>query len=348
MKLVRNAFCLFCLILICFGLSSCDRNSEESSSSIQVPSFSVDPLEDVSLDAFSWGMQSSLEAQGAFPLSVESLTDESPDPEISSEARISCADEVEELNNAPKLDSREDLEYTDYLRSFYAITSFYDCNVRQQIQEDEVTRADSGQYTASRIGSTPADYTRFVSWIYRDNNAGESIAHGRLVNRYLQEDGMRTQTRIDLSYNGDKNVDSLVSFVSRNPDTNSEYRYYTRVFFQEVSNDEGDVVEHQIAGRHYNSTQNDVVVVAAVVKLGVGTTVFLKTCQDTNDLNFNCDISSDATVKHFSAAGIEMDEPPAGMPTSPQNVGRRYRISHFYDDQTESQYFNPSFTPPGT
>ena len=279
-------------------------------------------------DSFSEKKQSSSRGQGAFPLSVESLTDDAS-PEISSGARVSCTEEVEELNNAPWLGSNEDLEYPDYLRSFYAITNFYDCNIRQQIQDDEVTESDSGLYTASYIGSIPADFTRFVSWIYRDNNAGEAVPYGRMVNLYLQENAVRTKTRIDLSYNGDKNVDSLFSSVSPNvPGVDGEYRHYTRVFFQEVSNDEGDVVEHRIAGRHYNNKQNDVIMVSAVVKLGVGSTIFVKICRDTNDLNFNCDIS-DASVKYFSAAGIKMDEPPAGMPTSVRDVGRRYVIGHF-------------------
>ena len=328
---------LYFIIIVCFSLSSCTQN-RDSSSSINIPSFGVEPL-------LSGPDQSSTNSRFVTKKSTNAQNDD-PLIEIPNTIRISCELEIELLNNSPQL-LDPNLDYIDYLESFYAMTNFYDCNIRQQVQEsNNVVRLDSGQYISSEIDSdNPQDNTRFVSWIYDE---GEKIARGKLVNLYLQDDGIRTKTRIDLSHkDGNKVVNSFLYFSDPGiPPT--LHKFYTRVLFKEITDDNGEVTEHRIGGRHYNTFINAVIAFAAVVKKGVGSAVFLKKCENTDDAHAPCNLSSTYEKKYYDANGEVLASAPDGMPATLEDIGldhTTYMLSDFYNGQTEGDYFHPSFDP---
>ena len=352
MKITKNTFYLFIIITICLGLSSCSKDNNQnqqnpnretgSSDPTGIPSFSIKP--------FITGDQS---------------VNQSGPPrkgliEISTLAALSCKTEIQRLRDSnPRQLVRGSRKFINYLNIFYALTNFNDCNITSQAEEDGMTKLESGQFVSSQINnSNPKDNTRFVSWIYDEiedsKSVAKKIARGKVVSLHLQKNKVRVNTRIDLSHHeGDRIVDNFIHILipKKPPMTHREHDLFTRIVFSEISNDNNEVVEHRIGGRYYATTitMNDILTFIAVVKKGVGSVVFLKKCDDTNDPHASCDLSpGNYETLFYDANENDLTSAPDGIPATLEAIGfdhTPYLISDFYDGETEDNYLQPSFNP---
>ena len=335
----------FILILILSTLFSSCKSGDGNNANplvtpgnpIEIPSFALEPL--------SHGTRSSANF-------VEQQNTKFSLIEVPDIIKIVCASQAILLKDskAQKMLTNE-LDFLDYLNIFYGFTNFYDCSIRYRAQEYGIEELPSGQYVSfHEDDDNPENNTRYVSWIYETNNNAPTVeraASGKIVNLHLQENKIRKKIRIDLSNDGGSRVvDNLIRFLSE-----SGLEFYIRVLFKEIINENGEVVEHRMGARYYSSAinANDVVAIAGVVKAGVGSVIFLKSCDDTDDPHAVCELSSgDYDTKFYDTSGTELDSAPDGMPTTPEEIGTDYTdymINNFYGEETEDDYFEPSFEP---
>lgn len=329
------------LILIIFSMalifSGC--SGIEGFFSGDIPSFAVKPLESSSIRSLG-KFQNLRNAQQAAKIQSNLHT---ASLKIFSKS-ISCAKEVAYSNAAPQLIGTPNLTGQDYVTAFYAQANFYDCNARQQALEDvpqENERDEEGQeienpikvYTAEMIGPRPNDFTRFVSWT--DDPNSENV-QGKLVNLYLQDDGIRTKTRIDLEKTGGaKTINSL--FLSS---TETDLKTYTRADFTEML-DANIVVEHRVSGRHYNSHDDVIINVASSVKKNIGASVFVKKCASPSAFSDSCNLAS-PTAYYYDSDGAVITESQASSLGLITNSNTLTIINNFYTG-TEEDYFQASF-----
>ena len=349
-KCIKKRVFPSCLIMIfCFGLFRCSTDS----SSIEIPSFGVDSLLVDMQGSQQEGVTQS-KAGGADLYSVKASS-------------ISCESELMAFNAAPQL-AQSSLTPIQYLETFSAQVNFYDCNVRQQASEGEVIQLNSGQYISSQIDSeNPENSTFFVSWVYDevdveeevDNFVAKRMARGKLVNLSLQDDGIRNKTRVDLSHeNGERVVKSFLYFnvPAEHSGVSSEFDLYTKILFKEIVDEDGQVVEQKIGGRHYNTNIGEVIAFASVVKAGVGSVVFLKKCT-TTDPHATCDLSSGTPEAMYYHPDGEESKDDAnggsvirieGLPEDLEDIGSDYEayfLEDYYDGQSEEDYLKASFDP---
>ena len=299
-------------------LFSCDNED----SVIDIPSFSIKPMRNSSVKSID---------------SSSSKTEVRSSSEVKSLVSIGCLEELSYWNDAPQLVGGSNLPGIDYIVSFYAGANFYDCSAQLQAQEngpEETLQGDLTVFKAESIGDVPEDNTRFVSW---SENADKSEIKGKMVNLYLQNDQARTKTRADLSdSNGVKTVNAMFKYEK-------DIQMYTRAFFQEVPNSEGEIVEHIIGGRHYNSRDKVIISVLASVKREIGGSVFVVKCSDPSSFNAECPFSS-PQEQYYNAKGEVIDKNAAtelGLETDFANFPKELILSSFYDEP-ESEYFDPS------
>ncbi len=342
MQQVLNDRVFFFLCI--FFLASCSKDKDKDNKTVVIPPrFSVDPIGNagIVIDASSvrsaW-YSTMFKKTGIWSTSFVI-------PKVQAQNTINCTEEMENLNAAPQLyRNTKNLSPKDYVQNFYAKAVFYDCNAREQAQEDGVgskTETDSDTeetvriLTAKRVkDSAPEDETRFVSWT--DLPETENVK-GKLVNKYLQPDGARTKTRIDLEIeNGARNIRSLLR------DARNEGLFYTRADFEEILDDDGNKTAHRVSGRYYDNQDNVIVEIAAYSVKGNGTAIFMKMCPDTNYRD-SCSVA--ATEHYYNSDGSNMSESGAqakGLPID-INDSEIKKVTEFFTG-TESEYFKPEFT----
>ena len=317
-----------------------------------IPSFSVKPMENSSVKNIgsnnSYSKTKANSLPEVKPLSDVDLNDVDLDIDLSDIdldidlSDLRCIEELKYWNDSPELTGGQSLVGIDYIVSFYANANFYDCNVRQQALEDglkETLQGDLKVFTAQSIGDIPEDKTRFVSW---SENIDKSDIKGKMVNLYLQNDQTRTKTRVDVSYsNGVKTVNAMLEVFF----PKVQLQTYTRAFFQEVSDSKGEIVEHNIGGRHYNSEDEVIIGVIASVKKGLGSSIFVTKCNaSASSFNDECPFSSPKEY-YYNTEGESINQIEAenlGLETVFSNLPEELILNSFYNEP-ESEYFNPSF-----
>ncbi len=242
------------------------------------PSFAVKPLEGSSIQSFS-SVASSVSA-----------------------ATVDCTAELNYWNAAPQTVGRwtaNRMTPENYLEHAYAQSLFYDCNARQQALEDSDGELNSSSdiqsvlFTREEEDIPLLDFTRFVAW------SGEFDAlenRGKLVNLYLQDDGTRTRTRIDLNKRGGLKVVDSVFYAT----TSAGLVDWSRAYFREVSETEQYVIQ-----RHYDSTDRRIIIVAGHFIEGVGSSIFIEDCDNINpdDANDPCPLGNSPTERYLDEDG---------------------------------------------
>ena len=324
MKNLKMSASLIIIFAFSVSLFSCSRSDFEG----EIPSFSLKPMKNSSIKSISSSGTSS-------KTTVNSLS------EVKSLSSGDCTEELNYWNNSPQLvdNGLDDLLGIDYVISFYAKANFYDCSSRRQALEigpEKTLREGLSVFVAESIGSVPEDSTHFVSW---SENSDKSEIRGRLVNLYLHDDQSRNKIRVDMSYsNGVRTVDGLLQY------SKGTFKMYTRAFFKEISNSEGEIIEHIIGGRHYNSTDEVIINVIASVRKEVGSSIFVVKCESPSSFNAPCPFSS-PEAHYYNGEGVAIDQAAAealGLETNPSSLPEELILNSFYDDD-ESEYFDPSF-----
>ena len=125
--------------------------------------------------------------------------------------------------------------------------------------------------TSKRIGENPEHLTEFISWT---DLADSENVRGRMINKYLQDDGISTKTRVDMEVeDGAKRVESVFHF------SDSNASMYAKAGFREMEiNREGTFQRHEIWGRYYDTTVNIVVQARGVMLAGEGFAVEVTRC----------------------------------------------------------------------
>ena len=336
---MRLNFLLVFPWLIC-SLSSCFDGDDSSGSGKKggyrgyVPNFSVSYPKST---ATSNLLLKSL--MRAVPLAIPSLElEEEPDV-------IDCSDAIANWNNSTQLPNSAGGLTSDpfcptnsagnvvdcfdnelgVVLGFYAQAQFYDCNARQQLQEDGLTKqcrlrgGTTGsigdddlcdpeatsyvQLLYSLIKKTPADdFTRFVSWTMHPTTPKDEDIKGQLINKYLQEDGViRTKTRVDIDQTGGKKVIDSILLVS---DAAGVISSIIRVYFREAGSG-ASVTDNYITARTWNKDYAKVIAVRAHVSATLGASVFYKSCAAADALaavTATCSLSGVAP-KYFNANG---------------------------------------------
>ena len=166
--------------------------------------------------------------------------------------------------------------------NFYATAQFYDCNAREQLQQDGLTTqcklregtdgslegenlCDEGAATEVQLLSAlitegeSDDLTRFVSWTMDPNDPQSSDVEGQMINKYLQSDRGRTKTRVNLSrVSGKKAVDVTLLFH----DPNGDPAFLLRVYFEEDGSGNA-VTDNYIVARYWSADYGKVLVTKA-------------------------------------------------------------------------------------
>ena len=344
--------------------SSCGDDDPARSTGLRysgaIPRFSVDPLEGGSLDERI--TQKSKSSRKGFFARIFSFP-----KAFAQEAAIDCSKEIDNWNDSPQLIGRANTNSAlDFVETFYAQSLFYDCNARQQVQEDGVaasTQTDDGEtpldaeddeslpiLTASIINeAAPEDFTRFVSWTNLPD-LSDNVS-GKLVNKYLQpEDNARTKTRVDLAI--EEGLREINSFLYVHTDTDDNSHFYIKAHFKEVdSNDDDTVDQHIISGRYWDSTDETIVVIRANIRLNVGSSVFITRCTSASDFNATCHSSGAAETEFYydtegEAIATEGEASTAGLATDQSSANFTTIGSdddNFYTGTTEAAFFDPSF-----
>ena len=342
------------IFLLCiFFLASCSKDDKDKDNKTYVtpPRFSVDPIENsgIVIDASALSVSSVRSPWYSTMFKKIGIWSTSfVIPTIQAQNAISCSEELDNWNAAPQLYGQSRTRSPqEYVESFYAQAVFYDCNARQQAQEDGVgssteTDGDTEEtvtiLTAKTVkASAPDDFTRFVSWTDLPEN--ENV-RGKLVNKYLLEkDGARTKTRIDLEIeNGARDVKSFL--LAREADGDLSY---TRADFTEILDDEGRPIAHQVSGRYYDDQDQVIVEIAAYSTTDNGTAVFMKKCTSVSNYSDSCLIA--ATPHYYDSDGDDMNAlevQESGLPTDISD-DKIEEVTEFFTG-TEENYFKPEFT----
>ena len=227
----------------------------------------------------------------------------------------------------------------DFIHSFYAQAILYDCETRRQARAEGVgaTSQNHGEegtviLTVSLIDNRPEDWTRYISWTDLPESAN---VRGKLINKYLQKDGARTKTRVDLAMkNGARTVKSMLLY------TDEYYTAYTSANFKESSPDtKGNFQVQEIWGRYYDDSANKIVQARALVRVGEGFAVELVRCDISGtNIDTDCSGSSDKVVEHYDANGTKLNSARSGW-TFGSDTG-----DSFYSGELESEFFAPKFS----
>ncbi len=325
-------------------------------------------------------------------LSVSSLLAKEMEESESNLDPISCESQLVKLNDAPQAyffngnfsfscagDVVCPAGSIGHALSAYAISQFYDCNARQQVQEDGISKScqlrvgtggDIGdglvcdesestthklQYNYTVKGNTE-DFTRFTAWTMDPGSSSviESDLEGQMINKYLQDDGHRTKLRVNLTRSsGAKTIDVTTIFQSTSPFAD---RNIARVIFKEKL--ENDVTtEHYISSfiwaANWGSDKNSIIAIRTYTKKSIGSVVFVKICDvgsSEDKLSKACDVeSSPSSTKYFNA---DNEEITSNIPSELSAIA--VTDTNFEDfvsvlgGANFSEYFNPDrYSPEG-
>ena len=262
-------------------------------------------------------------------------------PPARAQGQISCIDEANLWNTAPQtMEEAASISPKDLIDAFYAQAIFYDCNVREQAQsfgvgEEEVTVTEDGEeksvtiLTASRIGDDPEKLTQYVSWT--DLPESENV-RGRMVNKYLQDNGWITKTRVDLEIeDGARTVTSLLHVVA------GDRKSYIKAGFRESDPDgEGNFGRHEVWGRYFDTVDSIVVRARAVALANGGLSVELRRCTGAS-VDTDCSSGGTLVTKHYDGNGEEVSDRNTVF-------GTDTAADDFYGGKTEDEYFTPKFS----
>ena len=131
-----------------------------------------------------------------------------------------------------------------------------------------------------------------------DNPETEDL-EGTMINRYLQDDNIRTKTKVNLNREmGFKAVETLELFYSDGQA--SEPNIMTRIYIREArtgTSTEG-VTDNYIVIRYWRELYQNVIAIKAHIKDGKGARIFKRRCPEAN---YNDAIGSDCTANHASS-----------------------------------------------
>ncbi|MCY4644554.1 MAG: hypothetical protein OXB88_08040 [Bacteriovoracales bacterium] len=329
---MRSIFFLTFFLSIPFFVTSCfDDDDDSKGYSGYMPNFSVNVPSGVADDSILKSASFSFFES----MSLEEGT-----------GQVDCTTALNNWNKAPQLPSSSSGAITHgnltlfcssnegcwttpagLVMNFYAQSQFYDCNAREQIQQDGLTRAcplregtsgsigednlcDESEATtvqllyAHIVRGDKEDFNRFTSWTMNPNDPSTNAVRGLLLNKYLQEnDQRRTKTRVDLDKNtdGEKVVDSTLLVI----DSDGNEESIQRAYFREVKDSEGNVTDNFIIARFWTGNLARVVAFKAHVKADTGISLFLKSCDATT---YSTAIAStctpaDSDLKYYDSDG---------------------------------------------
>ena len=355
------------------SLSSCfdgddSSNSKDNGYRGYVPNFSVSYPRSITTSNLL--LKSMMRAAPSVIPSLE--LEEEPD-------RIDCSDAIINWNKATRLpndatglssvpycptDSGNPIDCFNnelgVVLHFYAQSQFYDCNARQQLQEDGLTKqcrlrdgttgniggddlCDPGASSYVQLlyslteGASADDLTRFVSWTMHPTTPKTKDIKGQLINKYLQGDGMRSKTRVDIDRIGGKKViDSVLLVANAAGDIVS----IARAYFREAGS--GDpVTDNYITGRYWHKDYAKVIAVRAHVSSTLGSAVFYRACAAATALDAVIAVCSLAgvTAKSFNSNGGTESSAITGLtPTSADSKfdprSSSDKLDTFFDTRT--------------
>ena len=368
---------VFITCLCVFLLSSSCSDGEENRSSVRysgyIPNFSVNaPQNSVGASVLNLFIK---------PLvtKIQSLNLEE------NEINIDCTEALNNWNEAPRLPEVANgsllcfnnqncrTDEIGYAIHFYAQSQFYDCNIRQQIRDDGLTRqctlregsggrmgednlcdeeaSESVQLLYALTQGNPAeDWTRFVSWTMDPNDPATEDVQGVLINKYLQGDGIRTKTRVDLDRRDGKKVVNSTLLVY---DLSGEPSQIVRAYFREEG-EEGNITDNYIVGRYWQVDYGQVVTIRAHLRSGAGASVFVETCSvnDFTEAQNSACTASGASPVYFDLNDESSTSPIVGLTTSGADVvfdprdPSRDDLDTFFNAQDIDDYFDEgAFSP---
>ncbi len=195
----------------------------------------------------------------------------------------------------------------------YAQALFYDCNMRQQAREDGAEIVDETDvrvlHRSHRQSAELWDGTRFVEWEeQKDSDTGEvpmtdgeaDTVTGKMVNLYLQENGFRTQTRIELDKQDGLRQIASVFFLQAGEGKNVVQRSYL------VEHGSGTDKEHLLGLRLYHHDYSSKIYLALAHLKDSGSAVLFATCDigAGEDFNKSCADASFGGVRYFDAERV--------------------------------------------
>ena len=331
---------IFLLSFLTLCVSCGDDENSKSGKNYQIPRFAVYPLSD-----------SGIPGGGSF---ADNFFPQEPNSKLkylvlapvnllfpSAYAQEnSCEDVMRFDNDAPQTYGRAaSIEPRDLIYKFYSMSMFYDCVTREQARQSgvgessQVDNENDGEsvliLTASNIGNNPENLTEYVSWT--DLPESENV-RGLLVNKYLQNDGIRTKTRVDLEIeNGARKVQSLLHVIS-----GGQKIYIKAGFIEGALDADGNFQEHEIWGRYYDSSNETIVMARAKSSIGGGLSVELKRCTISGtDIETSCNAAS-PVEQHYDSNGEKVENGTL------QQLGSNTGDS-FYRGMTEADFFTPRF-----
>ena len=241
---------------------------------------------------------------------------------------INCTQEMQQSNSANAnlhqvIDDTEKLaevalRMADYS---YAQALFYDCNMRQQAADDGVKIvADNDSlthYRAYKERDNFWDMTRFVEWNEYKNDEGlvpktdgeANRTTGKMMNFYLQDNGFRTQTRIEL-------------------DKKDSLRQITSLFYLETPADKvvqrghlveyksGTDKEHLLSLRLYHDKTSAKIYLALAHFKTNGSAVLVGVCDIGEDEDYNKSCTDSQLEVHYFDANQKKITADADLPTA--------------------------------
>ena len=228
---------------------------------------------------------------------------------------ISCEQQMKKLNDTsakvqeivqPTPSTENELELAKALTSYsYALSLFYDCNMRQQAQDDGAEEIANDQqkvhYRAASLTESRWDLTRFVDWFEYKNAEGivsrtddeADRVDGKMINLYLQDDKARTQTRIDLAK--DANLRQITTIFWSETDNKQ-----TALKSHVVEYSKGSTKEQLLSLRYYSAhhVSDKSWWVLAHMKAS-GSVMITNVCSETSDYNSTCNENSAGDTTYY-------------------------------------------------
>lgn len=300
-----SKFGLFFCTLVAMG--ACDFNSSNRTP----PSFAVEPF-----------VYTASSYQVA--LYLDSDVDCAEQMEQNNKAASNLSSAISDSQEPGSTDNQKNIDTALAMASYsYAMGLFYDCNMRQQAEEDGVKVVEENDKQVSYRSYSGRDnfwdYTRFVTWDeYKDEDGNVSSTNGeadtidgKMVNLYLQDDSSRTQTRIELKKKDTlRQISSLFyAKIPANKDNGAPASEMThRSYF----------VEHQGAGQqehllglrlHHHSNAKRIYMSLAHMRAD-GSAVLVGICNlvEDDDYNKSCENTEFGTVYYFDAEQNQITE----------------------------------------
>ena len=289
----------------------------------------------------------------ALPAAIPSLALEEEPDEIDCSGAIANWDNSTQLPNAPSgvknvpfCPEDKDGAVIDCFNNafgvvlhFYAQTQFYDCNDRQQLQKDGLTKqcrlrdGNSGkiddddlcdpdatavvQLLYSLTEKSPADdFTRFISWTMHPTTPKDNGIKGQLINKDLQDDGTKTKVRVDIDRTGGKRA---ISSVLLTTNAGGDIISISRAYFKEAGAG-NTITDNYITARYWHKDYGKVIAVRSHVNTTLGASVFYSTCTAADAItavNVTCDPTAPT---YYNSNGGVLGSSQVGIVATPSDT----------------------------